>query len=228
MNLIECKNVSFSYDGKVALEDVNFYVKNGDYICVIGENGSGKSTLIKGLLKLKSPLSGEIIYNGIRSSEIGYLPQQANISLDFPASVFEVVLSGRLNSLGIRLFYNKKDKEIALYNMKILGITDLKDKNYNELSGGQRQRVLLARALCATKKILLLDEPVSGLDPVITLDLYNTVYELNRKYNIAVIMVSHDISSAVKYASKILHLEHKQVFFGDTEDYLKNTSGGDN
>ncbi len=228
MNLIECKNVSFSYDGKPALEDVNFYVKTGDYLCVIGENGSGKSTLVKGLLKLKVPLSGEIIYNEIKSSEIGYLPQQSNISDDFPASVFEVVLSGRLNSLGKKLFYSIKDKDVAIEKMEILGITDLKDRSYNELSGGQKQRVLLARALCATKKILLLDEPVSGLDPHITADLYNTVYELNQNYNITVIMVSHDISSALKYASKILHLEHKQVFFGEKEDYLKTTCGGEN
>ena len=228
MNLIECKNVSFSYDGKTALEDVNFYVKSGDYLCVIGENGSGKSTLIKGLLRLKSPSVGEIIYNDIKSSEIGYLPQQSNIADDFPASVFEVVLSGRLNSLGKKLLYNKEDKKLALQKMEILGITDLKDKSYNELSGGQRQRVLLARALCAAKKILLLDEPVSGLDPVITKDLYNTVYKLNKDYDITVIMVSHDISSALKYASKILHLEHKQVFFGDKQDYLKSTYGGEN
>jgi zinc transport system ATP-binding protein len=218
--LIECKNVDFSYDGKAAVSGLEFNVNEGDYLCIVGENGSGKSTLIKGLLRLKTPSKGEIkMGGGLRANEIGYLPQQTVAQKDFPASVFEIVLSGRLGSKGLIPFYSKIDRGIALKNMEKLGITDLKNRCYRELSGGQQQRVLLARALCATKKLLLLDEPATGLDPLVTNDLYTLIKKLNTD-GTTIIMVSHDIDNAVKYASHILHLRNSQIFFGKTADYL--------
>ncbi|EJX03263.1 zinc ABC transporter, ATP-binding protein, partial [gut metagenome] len=173
MAILKCEDLSFAYEGRQVLNDVNFTLSAGNYLCVLGENGSGKSTLIKGLLGLKSPESGKIIFGeGLKSTEIGYLPQQTAMQKDFPASVYEVVLSGCLSSLGKRRWYNKEDKKKAMENMERMGIEDIKDKSYQSLSGGQQQRVLLARALCATKKLLLLDEPVTGLDPIATGEMY--------------------------------------------------------
>jgi len=223
MALISCKNVSFAYEGNVVVKELNFEVNNGDYLCVVGENGSGKSTLIKGLLKLKAPNTGAIsMSDGLLANEIGYLPQQTAAQKDFPASAYEVIISGRLSSRGILPFYSQKDKAIAEENMKKLNIESLRNKCYRELSGGQQQRILLARALCATQKLVLLDEPVSGLDPIVTQELYKLVHSINKDSDITVIMVSHDVVSAVKYATHILHLKNKQVFFGKTEDYLKS------
>lgn len=228
MSLITCQNASFAYEGNIVVSELNFKVNSGDYLCIVGENGSGKSTLIKGLLKLKNPQSGSIMMgDGLKANEIGYLPQQTAAQKDFPASAYEVVLSGRLSSRGILPFYSHKDKETALENIKRLGIENLNNKCYRELSGGQQQRVLLARALCATKKLLLLDEPVSGLDPKVTQELYKLIQKINQETGITIIMVSHDIQSAVKYSNRILHLKNTQVFFGNTEDYLNsNVSDG--
>jgi zinc transport system ATP-binding protein len=224
--LLACKDLSFAYDGGTAVSGLNFEVHKGDYLCVVGENGSGKSTLIKGLLNLKSPASGSIIRGGgLGLNEIGYLPQQTAAQKDFPASVYEVVLSGRLGSRGILPFYSLKDRAIAQENMDLLDITRLRHRCYRELSGGQQQRVLLARAMCATKKLLLLDEPVSGLDPLVTAELYRLIERINREAGVTVIMVSHDINSAVKYASHILHLKHVQLFFGAKEDYINSSAG---
>jgi len=224
MSMITCTNASFSYDGRSVLEQVDFSLSAGDYLCIVGENGSGKSTLIKGILGLKHPDKGSIEFGEeLKPTEIGYLPQQTELQKDFPASVMEVVMSGRLNSLGKRLFYNSNDKEIALHNMERLGIEDLKDRGYQELSGGQQQRVLLARAMCATKRMLLLDEPVTGLDPVAQSEMYNLIKLINLCDNITVIMVTHDLHEAVRYATHILHLEGKQLFFGTTDEY-KNSS----
>ena len=226
MPLITCQNVSFAYEGTVAVSNLNFHINNGDYLCIVGENGSGKSTLIKGLLRLKAPQSGNILMgDGISANEIGYLPQQTVAQKDFPASAYEVVLSGRLNAKGLSPFYSRADKACAEEKIKLLGIESLSNKCYRELSGGQQQRVLLARALCSTKKILLLDEPVAGLDPVVTQELYYLIDKINRETKITVIMISHDIKTAVKYASHILHLKKTQVFFGETEDYLKTNVG---
>ena len=223
MAILTCENASFSYDGVTVLEDVSFSLKAGDYLCVVGENGSGKSTLIRGLLSLKAPSKGKItLGDGLKKTEIGYLPQQTNIQRDFPASVWEVVLSGCLNSLGGRLSYNREDRERAAANLERMGIEDLKDKSYQELSGGQQQRVLLARALCATKKLLLLDEPVTGLDPVAAGEMYNLIKLVNLCDNISVIMVTHDIHEAVRYATHILHLGHRQLFFGTAAAYKKS------
>lgn len=223
MEIIKCDNACFAYDGKTVLENVSFSVNAGDYLCIVGENGSGKSTLIKGLLGLKAPESGCVSFlGGLRSTEIGYLPQQTEVQRDFPASVQEVVLSGCLNSLGGHFRYGKKDRECAMMNMERMGIEDLRNASYQELSGGQQQRVLLARALCATKKLLLLDEPVTGLDPIATGEMYNLIKLVNLCDNISVIMVSHDIHEAVRYATHILHLGHRQLFFGSAAEYKES------
>ncbi|MDD6573202.1 MAG: ABC transporter ATP-binding protein [Thermoflexaceae bacterium] len=220
MSYIVCKDVTLGYEGKTISHNINFTVNPGDYLCIVGENGVGKSTLIKTLLNLKKPLSGEIIRgDGIKEYEIGYLPQQTVVQKDFPASVREVVLSGCLNRCGLRPFYSKAEKQICEENMERMGIAELKNTCYRELSGGQQQRVLLARALCAARKILLLDEPVAGLDPRVTMEMYELIKDLNKE-GITIIMVSHDIDAAVKYATHILHMDNKPAFFGVTADYL--------
>ncbi|MDR2515552.1 MAG: metal ABC transporter ATP-binding protein [Christensenellaceae bacterium] len=226
MALITCQDASFAYEGNTAVRGLNFEVHSGDYLCIVGENGSGKSTLIKGLLRLKTPQKGSVLMgDGLHANEIGYLPQQTVAQKDFPASAYEVVLSGRLGARGIRPFYSRTDKLAADENIMKLGIESLRNRCYRELSGGQQQRVLLARALCATKKVLLLDEPVAGLDPMVTQELYRLIEKINRDTDITVIMVSHDIQCAVKYASHILHLENSQAFFGKTEEYVKSNIG---
>lgn len=226
MVMITCKDVSFAYEGNVVVSGLDFVVNSGDYLCIIGENGSGKSTLMKGLLRLKQPKEGIISMNdGLKTNEIGYLPQQTAAQKDFPASVYEVVLSGRLSSRGIKPFYTNSDKRMVNENLEKLGITDLRDKCYRELSGGQQQRVLLCRALCATKKVLFLDEPVAGLDPVVTEELYRLIKKINLETGITIIMISHDIHSAMKYASHILYLKKKQTFFGSTAEYINSDIG---
>ena len=223
MAQLTCKDLEFSYDGEKVLSGINFSLEAGSYLCIVGENGSGKSTLMKGILGLKAPSRGSIeLGDGLKPTEIGYLPQQTELQRDFPASVYEVVLSGRLNSMGRRFFFNAEDKEIAEENMERLGIENLRDKCYMELSGGQQQRVLLARAMCATKKLLLLDEPVTGLDPKATNEMYNLIKLINLCDNTSVIMISHDIHEAVRYATHILHLGHEQLFFGTTKEYRES------
>lgn len=224
MALINVNGVSLGYEGKPIVSNLNFTVNKGDYLCIVGENGSGKSTLMKTLLGQKNVLSGKIEFSdGLKQNEIGYLPQQTQVQKDFPASVKEVVLSGCLNSCGLRPFYSKQQKKQAAEIMEKLGIIDLAKKCYRELSGGQQQRVLLARALCATKKLLVLDEPVAGLDPVVTKNLYRLISDINNE-GITVIMVSHDIHAAIEFASHILHIGNKPLFFGTKEDY-KNSDG---
>ena len=223
MAQLTCNNLTLGYDGKIVRENVNFCVNEGDYLCIIGENGSGKSTLMKTILGLKSPMSGSIVYgDGLKEKEIGYLPQQTAIQKDFPASVYEIVLSGCLSKLGAKPFYTKEDKKEADYQINRLGLQSLKKRCYRELSGGQQQRVLLARALCATKKMILLDEPVSGLDPKVADDMYSLIEELNKNSGITVIMISHDIKSTLKYATHILHIGN-DIFFGTKEEYLNSS-----
>ena len=221
-----CKNLTLGYEGNRVISDLSFTVDAGDYLFIVGDNGSGKSTLMKTLLKLKTPLSGEIIIgDDLASNEIGYLPQQTVVQKDFPASVKEVVRSGFLSRRGFRPFYNTNEKQVAEDNMEKLGISNLIKRCYRELSGGQQQRVLLARALCATQKILLLDEPVAGLDPKASGDMYETIAKLN-KGGTTIIMISHDIPAAVKYASHILHVgDQSALFYGVTTDYLKSEAG---
>ena len=226
MALIRCENVSIGYEGQIVVKDLNFQIASGDYLCIVGENGSVYSTLVKSLVRFKSVEKGQIIFgDGLRQTEIGYLPQQTDVQKDFPASVYEVVVSGRLNSRGIRPFYTSADKKTAFEKMKMLGIEDLSGQCFRDLSGGQKQRALLARALCATKTLLLLDEPVTGLDPIVTAEFYELIQRINKESGIAVVMVSHDIESAVKYATHILHLQEKVLFFGTAEDYQKSRVG---
>lgn len=226
MALLTCENASFAYEGKAAARNINFTVEGGDYLCIVGENGAGKSTLMKGLLKLKAPIGGNIrLSDGLRADEIGYLPQQTEVQKDFPASVYEVVLSGCLNRLKGRPFYGRAEKELAAEKMEQLGITALKSRAYRELSGGQQQRVLLARALCATQKMLLLDEPAAGLDPLVTAELYELIAKINRELGLTVVMVSHDINSVMQYANKVLHLATEQLFFGSVAAYRTSAVG---
>ncbi|MDO4543332.1 MAG: ABC transporter ATP-binding protein [Clostridia bacterium] len=217
-----CQNLSLGYDGKVVVSGLNFSVSSGDYLCVVGENGSGKTTLMKALLGLHSPISGKVILGeGLKHSEIGYLPQQTEVQKDFPASVQEIVLSGCQGRCGLRPFYNRSERQLSVQAMERMGIFSLAKRCYRELSGGQQQRVLLARALCAAQKIMLLDEPTSGLDPKVSAELYGMIEGLNRQDGITVIMISHDVAAAVRYASHILHIgDH--FFFGTAKDYLKS------
>lgn len=225
MAQLTCKNLTLGYDNRAIQEDLNFSISAGDYLCIVGENGSGKSTLMKTLLHLQPPISGTIeLGDGLKKNEIGYLPQQTLVQRDFPASVKEIVLSGCQSRCGFRPFYNKEEKRIARKAMEKMMIQDLADHCYRELSGGQQQRVLLARALCAAQKILLLDEPVSGLDPRVTAEMYQLIRELNKKDGITIIMILHDIAAAIKYATHILHIG-ENCFFGTRKQYLESSLG---
>ena len=224
--LIDCRDAALGYEGRPIWEHLSFRVRRGDYLCIVGDNGSGKSTLLKSLLGLLRPLSGEIhLDDSVRRGAIGYLPQQTRAQKDFPATVSEVVLSGFLSARGWKFFYTPAQKSQALQHMGKLGILELKDRCYRELSGGQQQRVLLARALCAAGELLILDEPVTGLDPDAAHDLYHTLSYLNRKEGLAVVMVTHDLQNALKYATSILHAGRSGWFFGDTAAYLASPYG---
>lgn len=224
MAFITATDLALGYDSQIILKGLDFTVNKGDYLCIVGENGSGKTTLMKTLLHLKEPAGGTIrTGDGLAANEIGYLPQQTDVQKDFPASVREIVLSGCQGRFGFRPFYRKEEKELARENMERMKIADLADRCYRELSGGQQQRVLLARALCATRKVLLLDEPVAGLDPKVTTQMYDLIEELNKE-GVTIIMISHDIGAALKYASHILHIGDK-VFFGTKEEYLASDAG---
>lgn len=223
MSILSCRDLGFSYDGKEVLSKIDFSIDKGCYLCIIGENGAGKSTLLKGILGLKKPSSGEVVFGDeMKNEAIGYLPQQTPVQRDFPASVTEVVLSGCLSRHGtshIHMFYTPKDRALVKKNLERMGILDLAHCCYRELSGGQQQRVLLARALCASQTLLLLDEPVTGLDPAAASDMYHLISDLNSNDHVTVIMVSHDVKEAVPYASRILHLGRGQLFFGSSKDY---------
>lgn len=226
MAQLECKNLTLGYGTKTVIENLSFSVNKGDYLCIVGENGSGKTTLMKTILRLLKPLAGTITTgDGLLPDEISYLPQQTDVQRDFPASVQEIVLSGCQSRCGKRPFYNREEKQLAVAAMEKLGITHLAKKCYRELSGGQQQRTLLARALCAAQKMLLLDEPVTGLDPSATQEMYDLIEQLN-KDGITIIMISHDIDAALKYASHVLHIgksgagsEASEIFFGDVKEY---------
>ena len=219
MTLIDCQKVYMNYDSTKAVNGVSFNVDTGDFLCIVGENGTGKSTLLKGILGLQKLNSGTIAFSGITNREIGYLPQKTVVQKDFPASVREVVISG-CQSKNFKLFYSSSDRKKAQHNIEMLGINDIKNKPFNELSGGQQQRVLIARALCATDKLLLLDEPTTGLDPFVTAELYRLIGHLNKEHGVAVVMVTHDVKNSVQYANKILCMEHDSDFFGTTEEYM--------
>lgn len=223
MPQIVCENASLGYDGKPIVTGLNFTVNVGDYLCIVGENGSGKSTLMKTILNLTPPLAGSIYMEGLKPTQIGYLPQQTQVQRDFPASVLEIVLSGFQGQRGWRPFYTKEEKAAASANLKKLGLEGFERRCYRELSGGQQQRVLLARALCATQKCLLLDEPISGLDPKATAQMYEIIEQLHRE-GITIIMISHDVGVALADATHILHIG-KHLFFGTKESYLHSGIG---
>ncbi len=226
MAQLVCRDLELGYEGKAVVKHLNFEVNQGDYLCIVGENGSGKSTLIKTLLGLRTPMSGMIrMGDGLEADSIGYLPQQTVVQRDFPASVQEIVLSGCLGRFGWRPFYGNQEKQTARKQMEKLGITHLAGRCYRELSGGQQQRVLLARALCATRSMLLLDEPVAGLDPAAVQEMYELLCTLNREEQITILMVSHDVGAAVTYADHILHISEEPLFFGTKEDYVKSETG---
>lgn len=225
VSLIKCTDVNLSYDGLKVAKDITFKINSGDYYSIIGRNGSGKSTLLKALLKLKQPESGKIEYgDGLCQADIGYLAQQTPVQKDFPASVNEVVLSGCLKSDRFKAFYNKSDKQRAEEKMTLLGITDIRNKCFRELSGGQQQRVMLARAMCAANRILFLDEPVTGLDPVVTTEFFNIINQMHQS-GVTIVMVSHDIHCAVKYSNRILHMDGKIAFDGTAHDYVHSEVG---
>jgi len=222
MAQLTCENLTLGYNSRIIIENLNFSVEKGNYLCILGENGSGKTTLMRTILRLHKPLKGRIYTgDGVLPDEIGYLPQQTQVQKDFPASVQEIVLSGNQSRCGRRPFYSKEEKMLAAENMEKMGITQFAKRCYRELSGGQQQRVLLARALCATQKMLLLDEPVSGLDPVVTEEMYKLIHQLN-KDGITIIMISHDIQAAIKYATHILHIGDKN-FVGEKEAFRQIT-----
>jgi len=226
MAQIVCSNVSLAYDGVVVADHIDFAVQRGDYLCIVGENGSGKSTLVKGLLGLKSPAGGSILFgDGLTQRQIGYLPQQNEVQRDFPAGVREIVLSGCIGRGSRALFYTREQKKTAAAAMEKLGITEIASACYRELSGGQQQRVRLARALCAANQLLLLDEPTTGLDPVVSAEFYALIGELNRRDGITVIMVSHDTGEPLRRATHVLHLKHQPLFFGTREEYLRSDAG---
>lgn len=224
--LIQCSHVDFGYENQDAVVDVTMDVNPGEYVCIVGENGSGKSTLMKGLLGLLKPTGGVIsVSDELKNSGIGYLPQQTAAQKDFPATVREVVLSGCLSRRGNRPFYSGKEKRLAVENMERLGIMGIAGKCYRELSGGQQQRTLIARALCATDKLLIMDEPIAGLDPSAIAEFYGMIRRLNREEGVAILMVSHDVATVVKEADKILHLKREVLFYGTTKEYLKSNAG---
>ena len=221
MNLIELKNVFLGYDNHLVLENISMTIEEGDFICIVGPNGSGKSTLVKGILGLLKTSEGKIIYHDLKKNFIGYMPQETKIDSNFPASVFEIVLSGTLNQLKFKSFYTKYEKQMALDSLKILGISDLKNKSFGDLSGGQRQKVLLARSLCATSKLLILDEPSNNLDSKSKSELYKTIIDLNKNHNITIIMITHDLDHDNLIGNKILSLREDEIFFGSTEEFVE-------
>ena len=224
MALVRVSGVSLGYESKVIAKDINLEVNKGDYLCIVGENGSGKSTFIKTLLGLEHPLSGKVDFgDGLKKNEIGYLPQQTQVQKDFPASVRELVLSGCQSRAGLRPFYNAAEKKLAQENMERMKVDEFAGRCYRQLSGGQQQRVLLARALCASRSLLLLDEPVSGLDPKATADMYETIKDLNDE-GVTIIMISHDVDAAVRFATHILHMRNNPVF--TTKEEYKNSDLG--
>ena len=221
MSLIEIRNLSLGYDKDIILKHVNLDIEENDFICIVGPNGSGKSTLVKGILGLIKPIKGKVKYNGLKQNFIGYMPQETKVDANFPASVFEIVLSGTLNSEKYKMFYTKSQKETAMNNMKLLGIEKLKNKSFCDLSGGQRQKVLLARSLSATTKLLILDEPSNNLDSKSKSELYKTIIDLNKNHGITVIMITHDLDHDNLIGNKILSLRENDIFFGSVDEFVR-------
>ena len=220
MALITAEHVTIAFDGRVVVNDADFSIQRGDYVVVFGENGSGKSTLVRAMLGLIHPRSGKIVYgDGLMRNQIGYLPQQTALQRDFPASVDEVVQSGCINRMGFRMRLSRNDRKRIDEQLEMLNITAIRKSSYRDLSGGQQQRVLLARALCATNTLLLLDEPVTGLDPSTAVEMYDIIARLNRERGVAIVMISHDVQSALRDAQHVLVMDRGVDFFGDVSAY---------
>ena len=227
MAQIICKDLSLGYEGETVCEGLNIEINKGDYLCIVGDNGSGKTTFTRALLSLTPAISGTISFgDGVSRRDVGYLPQQSELQKDFPASVEEVVLSGCTARLGRRFFMGRGERLEAMQNMKMMNVYDLAKKSYSTLSGGQMQRVLLARALCAANKVLILDEPVSGLDPNASADMYETIHHLNKHTGITIIMVTHDIDNALRDATKVLKISKEPTLYTSVEEYKLSLSGG--
>ena len=226
MSQIVCKDVTLAYDGRVILDNINLEISKGDYLSIIGENGTGKSTFVKALLGLIRLSKGEIIFGeGLERDQIGYLPQQTVVQKDFPASVYEIVLSGCINRKGLFPFYTKEDRKRADEALKKINAYSLRKESFRELSGGQQQRVLIARALCATGQVLLLDEPTAALDPVVSNELYRAIAHLNKDHKITVILITHDSAAVTRDSNKILKLESNGYEFMTTAEYLQGQKG---
>lgn len=225
MDVIVCKNLTVRNERTLALDDVSFAVRKGEFLTIVGENGAGKSTLVKTILGMTAPDAGSVEIDAGTVGRIGYMPQQSSAQRDFPASVREVVLSGCVGGTGLLPFYSRAQKAAARANMDLLGVTPFAKKNYRALSGGQQQRVLLCRALCAAGEVLLLDEPTTGLDPLVTKELYTTIKHLSLEHGMTVIMVSHDVDAALRYSDRILHLATSLKFIGTPQDYLTTPFG---
>ena len=219
--ILKCSNLTIGHNNHIVLKDIDLESNQGEYVCIFGDNGSGKSTLVKTILGLLPKIKGEIVFgDDLKQRSIGYLPQKNDNLADFPASVYEVVRSGCLNRLGCRPFYGKKEVQKAKKTMEILKITNLSNRSFSELSGGQQQRVLLARALCATDKLLILDEPFTGLDGVTAKQLYETLDEINQELGVTIIIVSHFIEDILKHATKVIHLTQNCMFCGNPKEYI--------
>lgn len=232
MTLIKCENLKIGYSSNKVLNKVNLEINNGEFICIVGNNGTGKTTLVKTLLRLTPAISGRIVYDHTVKNTMGYLQQNLQVNEDFPATVYEIVLSGCLSKMGYRMFYGKKEKELALSYMKELGILELKNMPFKRLSGGQQQRVLIARALCSTEKILFLDEPLKGLDYNASNQLFEIISHINKEYGVTIVMITHNIEIALKYISKIVYLDLGKSFVGTPKEFLeseysKSLVGGD-
>ena len=225
MNIITVESLTVFNERTLALDNVSFSVKAGEFLTVIGENGAGKSTLVRVMLGIQKTDRGSVTLERSVAGKIGYLPQQSDAQREFPAAVREVVLSGNIGQTGFFPIYSRAQKARAAATMEMLGLTPLAGKNYRALSGGQQQRVLLARALCAADKVLLLDEPTTGLDPLVTKELYETVSHLCRAHGMTVIMVSHDLAGVLKYTDRILHLKNKLLFCGSVDEYKETPLG---
>ena len=224
MRILTCDNLSVSYGANQVLSDLSFFAESGACLSILGENGAGKSTLLKCLLGLKKPDAGVIKTEGFPLSQVGYLPQQGEVKRDFPASVFEVVLSGCLNMRGAKPFYSRREKDVAIRNLNKMEAADLKKRSFSELSGGQQQRVLLARALCCAQRLLILDEPASGLDPAAAREMYALITKLKSEDGMGIIMVSHDTAGALSVSERVLHITrgNSHCFFGTKQDYVNS------
>ena len=217
MNIIEVKNLTTTYNGHVAIKDINFSIEKGEYVCLIGENGSGKSTLLKTIVGLNKKDSGEIIKN-IDPDKISYLAQNNLVDLNFPATAKEIIMTGVQKHRTLP-FYKKDDYKKFEDLCDLLGIRSLVNRQIGDLSGGQRQRIMLARALIREPELLILDEPCSGLDINITKDFYDTLIKLNKEKNLTIIMATHDLDEVENEDARVICMATDVKFDGNIKDW---------